>query len=141
VSEATAVEKPVLPSVKEKCPVCGMFVAKYPDWVTIINFKDGTYSYFDGAKDMFKFLQTPSKYKRAGTKDIRAIFIRDYYSLEWFDARMMWYVNGSNIYGPMGQELIPLGREDDAKEFVKDHGGKKIFKFYEVTSEVIKTLN
>lgn len=141
VSEAIAVEKPPLPSVKNKCPVCGMFVAKHPDWISIVNFKDGTYAYFDGAKDMFKFLQTPSKYKRARTEDVRAIFIRDYYSLEWFDARMIWYVIGSDIYGPMGRELIPLGSEADAREFANDHRGKKILKFSEVTPEVIKTLD
>ena len=31
--------------VAAKCPVCGMFVAKYPDWTSTIRFKDGTNSY------------------------------------------------------------------------------------------------
>ena len=39
---ATAEEKgPIKPSAEEKCPVCGMFVAKYPDWVGEIIFNDG----------------------------------------------------------------------------------------------------
>ena len=25
-----------------KCPVCGMFVVKYPDWTATARFKDGT---------------------------------------------------------------------------------------------------
>jgi copper chaperone NosL len=26
---------PLVPSTGEKCPVCGMFVARYPDWIAI----------------------------------------------------------------------------------------------------------
>ncbi len=37
VSYAFAEEvKPIKPSPKDKCPVCGMFVAKYPKWVAEI---------------------------------------------------------------------------------------------------------
>ncbi len=45
----------IKPSPKDKCPVCGMFVVKYPDFVGEIVFKDGSYAVFDGAKDMFKY--------------------------------------------------------------------------------------
>ncbi len=41
------------PTQKDKCPVCGMFVSKYPDWTTIITFKDNSSLFFDGAKDLF----------------------------------------------------------------------------------------
>ena len=54
VSPAWAAEhKPVKPSPKDKCPVCGMFVAKYPDFVAQVIFQDGSYAVFDGAKDLF----------------------------------------------------------------------------------------
>ena len=39
----------------DKCPVCGMFVYKYPDWTAEIIFEEGAVFYFDGAKDFFKF--------------------------------------------------------------------------------------
>ena len=39
-----------------KCPVCGMFVSKYPKWVAQIKIKMDIYHYFDGVKDMMKFL-------------------------------------------------------------------------------------
>src|SRR5512136_2018218 len=47
--------KPTKPTPKDKCPVCGMFVAKYPDFLAQILFKDGSYAIFDGTKDMFKY--------------------------------------------------------------------------------------
>ncbi|MGQ9653410.1 MAG: nitrous oxide reductase accessory protein NosL, partial [Thermodesulfobacteriota bacterium] len=39
---------PLRPGPKDKCPVCGMFVAKYPDWTAQVLFKDGRSVFFDG---------------------------------------------------------------------------------------------
>ena len=46
-------------------------------------------------------------------------------------------VVGSNVMGPMGNELIPFKDETSAKDFSKDHVGKKILKFEEITLESI----
>lgn len=130
------------PTAKDKCPVCGMFVAKYPDWLTAIRFRDGSYVFFDGAKDMFKYLQDPKKYGHARKpEEIQDIMVMDYYRLAWIDARKALYVLGSDVYGPMGRELISLEKEADAKEFMKDHKGLRIIGFSDVTREVIKTLD
>ena len=45
----------VKPGKGEKCPVCGMFVYKYPDWVAELLFADGSFEVFDGAKDLFRY--------------------------------------------------------------------------------------
>ncbi|MDA8125431.1 MAG: nitrous oxide reductase accessory protein NosL [Deltaproteobacteria bacterium] len=130
------------PTAKDKCPVCGMFVAKYPDWLTALRFKDGSHSYFDGAKDLFKFLHQPQKYA-PGRKpeEFDAVLVRDYYTLSWIDGRKAWYVLGSDVYGPMGRELIPLEKEKDAKGFLNDHKGQRIIRFSEATPEVVKALD
>ena len=44
------------PGERDLCPVCGMFVAKYPLWVATLKWKDGALAHFDGAKDLFKYL-------------------------------------------------------------------------------------
>jgi copper chaperone NosL len=130
------------PGARDKCPVCGMFVAKYPDWTTAIRFRDGSHVYTDGAKDMFKYLHDLKKYDHTRKpEDIQAVLVLDYYRLSWIDARGAWYVLGSDVFGPMGRELIPLEQEADAKEFMKDHKGIKIIRFADVTMEVIKTLD
>lgn len=130
------------PTAKDKCPVCGMFVAKYPDWLTAVRFKDGSHVYFDGAKDMFKYLHDLKKFDRTRKpEEIQAVLVMDYYRLSWIDARSAWYVLGSDVYGPMGRELIPLEKEADAKEFLKDHKGIQIIRFADVKMEVIKTLD
>ena len=69
----SAENQPLKPSKKDKCPVCGMFVYKYPDWVGQIIFKDGATSFFDGAKDLFKYYFNLQKYNpEKSTKDIAA---------------------------------------------------------------------
>jgi copper chaperone NosL len=141
ISTATAAEKLLSPSAKDKCPVCGMFVKKYPDWLTAVRLESGKLIFFDGAKDMFKFLHEPSKYARVKTEIVSEILVREYYSLEWLDARKVYYVIGSDIYGPMGRELIPFKNEADAREFANDHRGKKILKYSEITPAVIKNFD
>ena len=130
------------PTAKDKCPVCGMFVAKYPDWTMVVFFKDGSHIFFDGTKDMFKYFFNMKRYTSAKrTEDIQAIMVKDYYRLVFIDARKAWYILGSDVYGPMGKELIPLEKEAEAQEFMKDHQGKRILRFPDVTMEVIKTLD
>jgi copper chaperone NosL len=130
------------PNAQDKCPVCGMFVAKYPDWTTAILFRDGSHVFFDGAKDLFKYLLDPKRYYSARKReDIAAVMVKEYYGLSWIDGRKAWYILGSDVFGPMGRELIALETEVDAKEFMKDHKGKKIIKFSDVTSEVMKTID
>jgi copper chaperone NosL len=143
VTFAFAAERaPVTPSPKDKCPVCGMFVKKYPDWVGQVIFKDGAYAHFDGAKDLFKYYLNPKKYNPSRTQaEIDAVYVMDYYRLEPIDAYTAYFVHGSDVYGPMGRELIPFAKADDAKEFMKDHKGKAILRFRDVTLEVLKGLD
>jgi len=133
---------PVKPSAKDKCPVCGMFVAKYPDWLTQVVFKDGSRAHFDGAKDMFKYLFNLKKYNPAKkAEDVGGIYVTDYYDLSPIDGREASYVIGSDIYGPMGRELIPFWKEGDARGFMRDHKGKALLKFREVTPKIVKALD
>jgi len=130
------------PSPKDKCPVCGMFVAKYPDWVAVVVFKDATRGYFDGPKDMFKFLLDLKQYAPGkGESDIDRFFVTDYYAVKQIDGRTAFYVLGSDVYGPMGKELIPFEKETEAREFLKDHGGRNVLRYKEIISAVLKELD
>jgi len=74
-------------------------------------------------------------------EDIDSIYVTDYYNLTLMDGYQAFYVIGSDIYGPMGRELISLEKEAEAKEFMKDHKGKSILKFKDITYEIIKGLD
>lgn len=124
-----------------KCPVCGMFVAKYPDWTATARFKDGSTSYFDGPKDLFSYYLDTTRYTPGKRQaDIVALTVKEYYSLATIDARSGFFVSGSDVYGPMGTELIPFSTEKDAASFKLDHKGKRILRFNEITPQTIKSL-
>ena len=142
-SHAAADEKTFTkPADRDKCPVCGMFVVKYPDWVAEVAFKDGSYAVFDGPKDLFKFLLDLKQYAPGKRQsDIDRVFVTDYYAVSHIDGRSAFYVLGSDVYGPMGKELIPFAREPDAREFLKDHGATRILHFNDITPAVVKELD
>ncbi|MBF0162962.1 MAG: nitrous oxide reductase accessory protein NosL [Magnetococcales bacterium] len=124
-----------------KCPVCGMFVAKYPEWVALVVWADGTVHHFDGAKDLFRFLAQPERF--APGRDpatIGELYVTEYYGLKRIPARSVWYVTGSDVHGPMGHELIPLANEQEAREFTRDHAGREMLRFEQITPQVLSAL-
>jgi nitrous oxide reductase accessory protein NosL len=138
-SEPVEVPKP---APTDTCPVCGMFVSKYPEWVATVLYKDGHAHHFDGAKDMFKYLLDMPKWAPGHqAKDIETIAVTEYYALQKIDAKEAFYVIGSDVYGPMGHELIPLANMDEAKEFMQDHKGVKIMRFDQVKMELLLNLD
>ncbi len=127
-------EGPVKPTEKDKCSVCGMHVAPYPNWVCEIVFKDGTRAFFDGPKDMFKFYFNIAKYNKAKTKaDIESLYVTEYYTTRMVKAEDVYFVTGSDVMGPMGDELVAVKDKARAATFMKEHHGKKMLSFDEVT--------
>jgi nitrous oxide reductase accessory protein NosL len=61
--------------------------------------------------------------------------------MQLIDARKAFFIIGSDIYGPMGHELIPFATEEDASAFMKDHKGKRILRFEAITPRVIDKLD
>ncbi len=143
VYQAVAAQKaPPAPSAESKCQVCGMFVAKYPDWTGVIVYKDATPVYFDGPKDLFTYYLDSGKYDPARKRsDIAALYVKDYYSLNFIDGRKAFYVFGSDVNGPMGRELVPFAKKADAEGFLHDHKGMKILRIGEITAAMLKTLD
>jgi len=124
-----------------RCTVCGMFVAKYPNWLAQIHYADLSQSrFFDGPKDMLVFYFNPERYDGPPREAIKNIFVKDYYSLNSIPARDAFYVIGSDVYGPMGHELIPFKTREAAESFRKDHHGKEVLTFDKITPELIESL-
>ena len=121
------------PGTRDLCAVCGMIVSKYPNWVAVVTWKDGHSHFFDGAKDLFKFLHDLAKYAPGDRQeDIAGIYVTDFYNLEKIDARRALFVTGSDVLGPMGHEFVPLASQADADDFMKDHKGRRIYSFKQI---------
>ena len=98
--------------------------------------------FFDGAKDFFKFYFDIKKYSpEKSQKDIAAIYVTEYYEMKLIKAEDAFFVIGSDVYGPMGHELIPFASKADAELFKKDHGGTRILEFKGIKPAVIKKLD
>jgi len=130
------------PGPSDTCPVCGMHVAKYPEWTASVLFTDGTAAHFDGAKCMFRFVLAPQRYARGRAPgDIAAAVVKDYYDLARVDARSALYVVGSDVLGPMGHELVPLASRTAVDDYRRDHGGGATVGFAEVTEGLLDQLD
>ena len=130
------------PGPRDTCPVCGMFVARYPEWVATVLWRDGHAAHFDGAKDLFKYLLDLRRYEPDRPADgVRTVAVTEYYGLARVDAREAWYVVGSDVLGPMGHELVPLTTRADAEEFLRDHRGRRILRFDEVDRPWLERLD
>ncbi|BBL59858.1 nitrous oxide reductase accessory protein NosL [Methylomonas koyamae] len=141
VSESRADQKIEI-TKQDRCPVCGMFVYKYPKWVAQIYFNDGSAYFYDGAKDMFKHIFNTQQYTPGKTAEMMTeVWVTDYYEVELIDAKSAYYVIGSDVLGPMGHELLPFRDQAAAQEFMEDHKGKSIMRFQEVTPAVIESLD
>ncbi|MEA1914484.1 MAG: nitrous oxide reductase accessory protein NosL [Campylobacterota bacterium] len=131
----------------EKCPVCGMFTYKYPKWAAQIFYKSGNnekHWSFDGVKDLMKFYFDAQKwgnYPIAKRENITKILVTDYYSQKGIDGTKAFYVIRSDVYGPMGHELIPFESEEDAKTFKSDHRGKLIITFDQIIEVEVYKLD
>ncbi len=122
-----------------KCPVCGMFVYKYPKWASMMEHSGKSY-YFDGIKDMMKYyiFDGDFPYER---KSITRMVVVDYYTLEPLDAAKAWYVYDSDVTGPMGRELIAFRTRGRAESFQNEHHGRGVLRFDEINAGKVMALD
>ncbi|MFN8091135.1 MAG: nitrous oxide reductase accessory protein NosL [Vicinamibacteria bacterium] len=144
-----AASEPVAPSVSapaprpaDKCPVCGMFVAKYPQWVATVVWQGGAAVHFDGAKDLFTYmLDLPKHAPGRSPRDVATVAVTEFYDVRTIDARQAFYVVGSDVLGPMGRELVPFASRAAADEFSRDHGGRRVLRFGDVTLRLVQRVD
>ncbi|PLX94380.1 MAG: nitrous oxide reductase accessory protein NosL [Desulfuromonas sp.] len=123
--------EPAAPGKNDRCPVCGMFVAPYPEWIATMTRVDGSQIFFDGCKDLFRYYfdQTAEEQKRIAT-----IHVTEYYSTRLMRAEDLFFVLGSDVLGPMGRELIPVAGKENAQTFLRDHRGSEILSFNQLSA-------
>ncbi|MDA8100909.1 MAG: nitrous oxide reductase accessory protein NosL [Nitrospiraceae bacterium] len=136
------VVSPAFAEERARCPVCGMYIDAYHDWQGTVTFNDATRAVMDGPKDTFKYYLDVKKYAPGKTAaDVASITVKDYVTKKEIDAKKAFYVIGSDVFGPMGNEPIPFTTEADAKQFLREHKGRKIIRFGEGTSKLIWSLD
>jgi len=120
----------VMPGSKDRCPVCGMFVAKYSRWLAMILFEDGRRVWFDGPRDMLHYYLHMSEYEPTSRpEDVEAIYVTEYNTRRRVRAEGVYFVRGSEIAGPMGPEWIPIQGKQKAEMFLQEYHGESILRW------------
>ena len=111
-----------------RCPVCGMYPARFPKWAAQIIFSDGSAHFFDSPVDLFAFLDEPARFDAEHTAaDAAALYVADHRSGTWVDARKAVFVIGSSVRGPMrGPDLPAFAEPGAAQTFIAEHGGRAL---------------
>ena len=126
------------------CLVRHFKVYKEPRWVAKIEVRSGKTVYFSSPKSMFEFYHRPGKWFEIGVKserDFSQIIVTDYETRKPINAETSFFVYGSSVTSPSGDDLVSLATKEAAEEFSKKHNGKRIFKFDEVSDALIRLLN
>ena len=110
---------------QDKCPVCGMYPARYPKHKCQIQTRDKSVHHFCSTHCLFKFLNDSAKFVGSKVQPF-LIWVVDYNSGAWIGGRAAYYVVGSGKKGPMGKEAFVFDKMVDAKKFAEMHGGKAI---------------
>ena len=113
---------------QKKCPLCGMYSARYPKFNCQVVFKDGSYEAFDSAIGLLVYLHFPDK-TGLKLKPVAGIYFKDYLKEGWLEADKAFFVTGSEIRGPMGVQFLPVDSEQAAEELRKQAKGKDIIHF------------
>lgn len=121
-------------SAQQRCPVCGMYPARYPAWAVQVVFKDRSMTALESPAELFRFLRDVKKYDAQHTAtDIARIYATDYAQRAWIDAKQAFYVQNSQAKGPMGGDLPAFASRSAAEDFVKQSGGN-VLSFAALTS-------
>lgn len=111
-----------------RCPVCGMYPARFPQWAAQVIFADGNAQFFDSPVNLFVFLGNVPRYNGSySAADVAASYVTDHASGLWVDADQAFYVTGSDVPGPMRVGSLPaFAQRDAAAAFAARHGGEVI---------------
>lgn len=129
---------------EDVCVIRKLKIYEHPHWAAQITLHSGKKVFTSSPKSMFEFIFKPKIYtdfNYTGKADIKELMVTDYTSLDAINATQAFYVYGSNIISPSGDDLVAFSSKSDAENFLKKHHGSRVFTFSQVSFALIKLLN
>jgi len=124
----------------DRCPVCAMRPARSPRFAAAIQLDDGRMYYFCSAGCMLRAWLHPESFLRAERQRLQLPVVLDYFSGQPIDARLAFWISGSDVIGPMGPALVPLADETHIDVFRRRHGGREVFRLQDLNDANWKQL-
>lgn len=124
----------------DECHVCGMIISNFPGP------KGEAYQRgsdvplkFCSTRDLFSYLLQPEN-----RVNVTQIYVHDMGVTAWehpaddafVDARSAWFVAGQSREGSMGPAIASFSRQEDARAFAGEYGGR-LLRFEEITLEIV----
>ena len=125
----------------DRCPVCAMFPARYPQTAAAMTLKSGQTFYFCTNGCLLRTWLRPMVYVGRPPSAIDGLVVRDYFTGLPVDARMATWVAGSDVIGPMGPAIIALGDAGHLETFKKRHGAAIVFRFDQLDDALWKRIS
>lgn len=125
-----------------RCPVCGMFPARSPEWAAQVIFDNGDTQFFDSPLTLFIYLQDVGRYTRGRkASEIAASYVSDANSGVWISAPDAVYVSGSAAVGPMRAGNLPaFSSAAAAQRFASARGGV-LLDAMQISPQLLQDLN
>jgi copper chaperone NosL len=120
------------------CPVCNMKAETSSLGPAALVFNDGKVVGFDTAGDLFRYLLEPGKYS-FDPKNVKNIFVTEFGTKKFIDAKTAFFVVGSDLQGSMGPEVAAFAKKEDAEAFKTEHKGKNIVPHSQITLDELKS--
>lgn len=125
-------------------PVYQLPIDKYQKFSTQVVLKNGKKIDFVSVKSMMNFYFHTQKYPQFGAKsrtDIDKMYVKSFLTGKKIDAKNAWYVFGSRLVGPHGDDLIPLASDMEVKLFKEKYGGTKVMRIDRFSAGLIRYLD
>lgn len=129
---------------ESSCVVRKIKVYQEPKWAAKIELANGKKLFFCSPKSMIEFYQRPGKWFDIGVKsesDFKDILVTDFETLKPINARGAFFVYGSNVTSPAGDDLVPFASYEAAKTWAAAHNGKRVLAFNQISDALIRLLN
>lgn len=109
-----------------RCPVCGMYPARAPQWAAQLIFSDGDAHFFDSPLSLYLYLNAVTRYSPGrSASEIAVTYVTDTETGQWTPAGQAFYVHGSTALGPMRNGNLPaFANKRAAEQFAQQRGGK-----------------
>ncbi|MDT8990746.1 nitrous oxide reductase accessory protein NosL [Curvibacter sp. APW13] len=109
-----------------RCPVCGMFPARKPEWAAQLIFANGDTQFFDSPLTLLVYLHDVGRFAPGrSAAEVQSVWVTDGGTRRWIDAKAAFYVHGSDALGPMrAGNLPPFATEVAAQAFAQRRGGQ-----------------
>lgn len=129
-TEQAALTEPVEPTDEDRCAVCNMMPAKYPDWNAQLTLElgAGTRAHFCSPGCLTAFVATPGEFVEGATRDqLVGAWAHDVETTALVDATAADWVlelNADRIDAPMMANPLPFGDEADAQAYVDQYADR-----------------